>query len=342
MGLIQVLLFPFSLIYDLITRIRNFFFDNGVFKSVRFTVPIISVGNIRVGGTGKTPHIEFLIEAFKNNYTIAVLSRGYGRKTKGVLMADKNATADTIGDEPFQIYKKYANEVSVCVGESRVEAVPQILHENDDTNLILLDDAYQHRYIDRDINILLTEYAQPFYKDYVLPAGRLRESRSAAQRSDVVVVTKCPASIQAEKETIEKNIQLYTASPVFFSKIVYAEMKFHKMPENDFNKVILFTGIANDAPLKAFLTEKYDVIEVRKFQDHHNFSEKDVEELYHLYQKHKALKPILVTTEKDYSRLGLSLNNSVLKDVPLGFVPIKVEVENEQELLSLIKEKIKN
>ncbi len=342
MGLLQVLLFPLSLIYDLITRIRNFFFDKGVFKSVQFSVPIISVGNIRVGGTGKTPHIEFLIEAFKKKYSIAVLSRGYGRKTKGVFLANVNSTAETIGDEPFQIYSKYKTEISVCVGESRVEAVPKILFENEKTDLILLDDAYQHRYINRDVNIFLTEYSKPFYSDFVLPSGRLRERRSAAKRSDVVIITKCPSNIQPEKVIIKDKVRKYTSSPVFFSKIVYAEMKYHKPLERPFKNVILFTGIANDAPLKEFLSEKYHVLEVRKFQDHHNFTASDFEELANLYQKHKASVPILVTTEKDYSRLGLTLNNSVLKDVPLAFVPIKVEVENEQELLSLIKEKIKN
>ena len=218
----QVLLWPFTLLYKSITRFRNYLYDTGYQKTVDFTPFIISVGNLSVGGTGKSPMIEFLADRLlREGYSIAILSRGYGRKTRGVRLATDKDSAETLGDEPYQFYRKYQQKpVAVAVAEERVLGVPEIMHHNPETQVVLLDDAYQHRAIDRNLNLLLTPFDRPFYRDYVLPTGRLRESRSGAKRADAVIVTKCPDELgTAQQEEITTHIMQYTQrdTPVFFS-----------------------------------------------------------------------------------------------------------------------------
>ena len=194
MILLRILLFPFSWLYYLITQIRNRLYDRGLKPSVKFELPVICVGNLTVGGTGKTPMIEHLIRLLQNRFKVATLSRGYGRATKGIRIAGPSENASTIGDEPFQFYTKFGKRITVAVGEERALAIPTILQECSDTQIILLDDGFQHRKVSPGFSILLTDYHRPFYNDFLLPSGRLRESRWGAERADVIVVTKCPSA----------------------------------------------------------------------------------------------------------------------------------------------------
>jgi tetraacyldisaccharide 4'-kinase len=210
LNLIKILLAPFSALYGMVITLRNYLYDRQVFKSVHFSPFIICVGNLRVGGTGKSPMIEYLGRLLKDEYSVAILSRGYGRNTKGIRLANEEDTAQTLGDEPFQFYQKFGKnqKVVIAVGEERILAVPEILYLQPETEIILLDDAFQHRAIVADLNILLTEYARPFYSDTLLPGGRLRETRKGATRADVVIVSKCPAEIaEAQMLSMEKNIR---------------------------------------------------------------------------------------------------------------------------------------
>ena len=193
--MLKFLLYPFSLLYGLITDFRNVLFDKGFKSQTGFDIPIINVGNLTVGGTGKSPQIEYLIRLLADTYQVASLSRGYGRKTKGYILADEHANAEQIGDEPMQFFQKFGSKISVVVSEKRVEGVQQLLQEKPTTELILLDDAYQHRYITPSFNILLMDYHRPFYEDLTFPAGRLRERRRGANRADCIVVSKCPENL---------------------------------------------------------------------------------------------------------------------------------------------------
>src|SRR5258706_3745257 len=208
--MMRPLLFPFSILYDLVTRIRNRLYDIGHKKSFRFETTVVGVGNLNVGGSGKTPMIEYLVKLLLPQHKVATLSRGYGRKTSGLRFATKSDTADTLGDEPFQFFRKFDHEVLVTVGEDRAYAIPNILLHRPLTDIILMDDAFQHRAVDPQLSILLTDYRQPFYSDWVLPAGNLREARAGAHRSDVVVITKCPGDTPPETcIAIEKSVQRY-------------------------------------------------------------------------------------------------------------------------------------
>ena len=200
MKLLRWLFFPVSILYGLAMRFRNHLYDIGKKPQVEFDRVVISVGNLSMGGTGKTPMVEYLIRLLKADYKLATLSRGYRRKTRGYRMANAEDNAITIGDEPFQYYRKFGNEISVCVGEERVIAIPSAIMENEDIELFLLDDAYQHRKVARDFNILLSDYNQPFYTDYILPTGDLREPRKGAKRADCVIVTKCPDALKRARK----------------------------------------------------------------------------------------------------------------------------------------------
>ena len=258
MPVLKLLLSPFAFIYKLATDLRNHLYDIGYRPSIQFDRFVVSVGNLTVGGTGKTPFVELLVRLLSSKYKMAVLSRGYGRKTRGFRMANSQDNAETLGDEPFQYYIKYGNKINVAVGEERALAIPEILFHSDETELIILDDAYQHRAVGRNLNILLSDFNRPFYTDLVLPAGRLRESRKHAQRSDVVIVTKCPHHLDEDAMTaIEKEIRRYGGNkmPVYFTGIKYLEPK-RIFGEMSFSKnVFLFTGIANPSPLENYVKD---------------------------------------------------------------------------------------
>lgn len=274
MILLRILLSPFSLLYNLIMQVRNYRYDHGLRSFVKFELPVICVGNLSVGGTGKTPMIEHLIRLLQDRYKLATLSRGYGRTTKGIRIAENGESASTLGDEPFQFYSKFGKRVTVAVGEERALAISTILQERPDIQVILLDDGFQHRQVSASFNILLTDYHHLFYNDYLLPGGRLRESRSGAARADVIVVTKCPATIADENmKDIERAIRRYAARPVFFTTIRYGTpTPFSNTSLAPTKQIVLITGVANSKPLEAHAAENFTVIKHLRYRDHHMYT----------------------------------------------------------------------
>ena len=342
MRLSDPILYPFSFLYDRITRYRNRMFDLGMKKSINFDIPTVVVGNLSWGGTGKTPMVEYLIRQFKAEYQIATLSRGYGRKTSGFLLAVDGLTARDIGDEPFQIYGKFGNEITVAVGEERILAIPQILAERPATDLILLDDAFQHRYVKGDVNILLTTYQRPFFKDRILPLGTLREHPKGASRADVIVVTKCPNGLDAKtKEEYAGKIREYAQmnTLVIFAGLKYGEAYhiFTGEPIGNVRQVILLSGIANNEVLKEEIKRKYGLLAVLEFPDHHKYSEKDLQHLFSVYQKHAGETPVVITTEKDAVKLKAHKSLNYLREIPIFALPVEIKLNpaEEDELLSL-------
>ncbi|GAB3646552.1 tetraacyldisaccharide 4'-kinase [Echinicola sediminis] len=344
----QFLLYPFSLLYDGITRLRNRMFDNEVKKSVVFEIPTIVVGNLAMGGTGKTPMVELLVEYFKESHEVATLSRGYGRKTKGFVLAGKDTTAAEIGDEPYQIFSKYGEEITVAVGEQRILAIPQIIAERPATEMILLDDAFQHRYVKGDFNLLLTTFQKPFFNDHVVPLGTLRESRQGAERADVVVVTKSPEGIsEEERKRYRGEIRQYTKKkcPVFFAGLSYGlPYDIRSKKKGEFTKVILLSGIANDHLLKEWVAEKYELLETLSYSDHHHYSVKDVENIVQRFDYHKSQAPVLLTTEKDAVKLKADKFLKNLQEIPIFALPVQVKMEEKEKsaLLESVSNVIRN
>ncbi len=326
----RIILWPFSLIYATITELRNRLYDWQIFTGTKFDLPVINVGNLSVGGTGKTPQIEFLVRLLMPEFKVAVISRGYKRKTKGFQIAGKQSTPEQIGDEPYQIYQKFDGKIIVAVGENREEAIRKVL-TNFSPQVILLDDAFQHRRIKAGLNILLTPFYRPFFKDFVLPAGNLRECRKNVKRADIVMVTKSPKPFNTNKEdAIKEKITRYKNLPVFFSTIQYDSKIFnqkeHMLLEELKNyEVLLITGIANPEPLYTFLSEKNINFESLKFGDHHHFSEVDIKRINGHFNQMKSPKKLILTTEKDYVRL------QPLLKLPLYYLPIQTEIKNEQK-----------
>lgn len=332
------ILAPFTLLYYFITAFRNHTYNVGIKKSLRFEVPIISVGNLSVGGTGKSPHIEYLIRLLKDNYQVATLSRGYKRKTKGFLLANKESTALQIGDEPMQFYHKFGENIQVAVGEQRAIAIPSILQEHSKTQVILLDDAYQHRTVKPHFSILLTDYNRLFYDDWVLPSGRLREPRKGAKRAQTVIVTKCSSDLsQSEQEKITKNIQKYTSenTPVLFSTIDYQEVVsvFDKELKIT-KKVILVTGIAHNEKFIQKVEENHTILETIAFPDHHQFTEDDCNKILEIYTNYKSQDVSLLTTEKDMMRLLVPMVKEKIVKLPFFYLPIEVRFLKQGEMFN--------
>lgn len=332
MKLLRKILLPIVPIYYLVNWVRNKVYDFGVIKSVSYDLPVICVGNLSVGGTGKTPMIEYLINLLKNNYKVATLSRGYKRKTEGFQLANKNSNAESIGDEPFQFYSKFKNEILVAVDADRRNGIENLLQENPE--VILLDDAYQHRKVKAGFNILLTTYANPYFKDIVLPTGNLREPRSGAKRANIIVVTKCPKTLsESEKSDIIKRIHPERYQHIFFSSITYSD----SLVSADETKVIdklesftLVTGIANATSLVDFLKSENLNFEHLNFKDHHDFTEEDISTL--------EKKELIVTTEKDFMRLK---QYESLKG-KLFYLPITVSIDDSPKINQLIKDFVKH
>ncbi|WP_339756937.1 tetraacyldisaccharide 4'-kinase [Algoriphagus aquimarinus] len=339
------LLYPFALLYDLVTLLRNWFFDLGWLKSMSSTIPSILVGNLSVGGTGKTPMVEYLIRMLHKEYRVATLSRGYGRKTKGFLEADPQVFPDQIGDEPFQIYQKFGQEISVFVGEDRVNALEKIAQMSDVPELIILDDAFQHRYVTADLNILLSTYQSPFFSDFLLPMGRLRENRAGAIRADVVVITKCPENLNtAERSRLEREVVTYSKAntPVLFSSISYG-MPTPLVDSFSFSsKIILLTGLANDQPLIDFVSEKFELVEVMSYADHHEYSETDFDRVRSAMKQHASQNPVVVTTEKDAVKVKSNAPKGFLEEIPIFVLAIEVKFSpaDELALALLINQKV--
>lgn len=332
------ILAPFTLLYYFITAFRNHTYNVGIKKSLRFQVPVISVGNLSVGGTGKSPHIEYLIRLLQDKYQVATLSRGYKRKTKGFFLANQESTALQIGDEPMQFYHKFGKKIQVAVGEQRAIAIPSILQEYSETQVILLDDAYQHRTVKPHFSILLTDYNRLFYQDWVLPSGRLREPRKGANRAETVIVTKCPPNLsEVEQAEIVKNIKQYTSenTPVFFSTIDYQKVVsvFEKKKEIS-EKVILVTGIAHNEKFIQKVEEDHQILETIAFPDHHQFTEEDCNKILEIYTNYKSQDVSLLTTEKDMMRLLVPMVKEKIFKMPFFYLPIEVRFLKQGEMFN--------
>ena len=299
MGDFRKLLYPFAVLYGLVIRLRHFLYDAGFFKSISYRFPIICVGNLSVGGTGKSPMTEYLIRLLQPNYNVGVLSRGYRRKTSGYILANSTSDALQIGDEPYQYFKKFA-DINVAVAEKRSEGISQLMATTA-TEVIILDDAFQHRKVKAGLQILLTAYNDLFIDDLLLPAGNLRDIRNRAMAADIIIVTKCPDCISgATMAQLTEKIKSYGTASVYFSGIKYDDVLKSTATELSLNELLnrhftLVTGIANPEPLTNFLKAKGCNFEHLKFNDHHFFSSKEINDL-----KKKAL---VVTTEKDFMRL---------------------------------------
>lgn len=304
MNILKLVLYPISAVYDLAMRFRNYLYDIGYRPSFEFAPALVSVGNLNVGGSGKTPVIEYLVELLRKRFNIATLSRGYKRDTTGYRIAGATDTARTIGDEPFQLFRKFGPEIKVIVGEDRVFAIPTLLHEFPDTEVILLDDAFQQRSIKPKLTLLLTDHAYPFFRDFVLPVGQLREARSGARRADAIIVTKCSEQLLAEEQRvmIEKIERYAGPKPIFFSSIQYrAPRPLGK--ENELSEsIILVSGIATTRSLKNYCLSRYTILKHFDFGDHHRYSEIDLMEIERFCKSQSQLFSI-VTTEKDMVKL---------------------------------------
>lgn len=293
--------------YGLINHIRNRLFDKGILKTLSHNVPVISVGNLKAGGTGKTPFVEYLLRLLSSSCRIAVISRGYGRKTKGYRIVNPAGEARDFGDEPLQMARKFPNVLFV-VCESRNKAVEIIEAEHSDINLVLLDDAYQHRYTARDLNILLTEYNRPFFRDRVLPFGLLREYRKGYKRADCIVVTKCPPLEEKAMEEFVDRLKPLPNQRVFFSEIRYKPPYLLTDKSQTLNlsehSVVLFTGIANNSHIISYLKSQTLLLGSISYNDHHDFSQRDCLHILQRFQKLGKTDSILLTTEKDAGRIG--------------------------------------
>jgi len=330
MIIFRYLFFPFSVLYGWITSLRNFLFNKGILKSHSFDVPVIVVGNLSVGGTGKTPQIEYLIRLLSPNYKLATLSRGYKRKSTGFILADANATAELLGDEPFQIHQKFPL-IQVAVDADRKNGIEQLLALKDKPDVILLDDAFQHRKVKAGFYILLSAYNDLYCNDFMLPTGNLRESRSGAKRADVIIITKCPKNLsEIAQQEIKNKIGLET--PVYFSYIDYDNLVYNQSESKKVSEIkeldkLVVAGIAKPEPF-------FEYLEVSKedrmvFPDHHFFTENDLNQI-----EKKAINKVIITTEKDFVRL---INNN--SKAPIYYLPIQTGfLSNSEELNIKIKD----
>lgn len=329
-------LFPFSLVYHLVTAIRNRMYDWGIFKSTRFRIPIIGVGNLSVGGSGKSPLVMYLAKLLSEYERTGVLSRGYGRKTRGYYVVNYDSNYQMVGDEAMQLFQRFKNKFVIAVCEDRVFGAKKLISDMD-LGVLLLDDSYQHRAIKAGFNILLTDYNQPYFNDYLLPAGDLRESRRGAKRANIIMITKCPEVLSDEK----KQLYLSKINPnrnqkVFFSSINYTDRiisKSKEIPIKNLNyyEILLITGIANPNPLLKEISKYTAKVKHLKFRDHYAFQPDDIKKIAEEYKKLGDYKLIL-TTEKDFVRL---IGFDFLSE-KLFYWPINIEISNKEEFNQII------
>jgi tetraacyldisaccharide 4'-kinase len=321
----RVLLLPFALIYGLIVAIRNYLYDINKLKSETFNFPIVCVGNLAVGGTGKSPMVEYLVRLLKDEFQVATLSRGYKRKTKGYVLASNKTTALEIGDEPMQFHLKFP-EVPVAVGEERVVAIPHLLQDKPTLQALILDDAFQHRQINAGFNILLTEYANRFTHDIFLPTGDLRDERKSYKRADIIVVTKCPADLdEVQKKKLLYEVHAWPGQQVYFTTINYGKpyhifdtQKIWELTGKE--EVLLVCGIANPKPLKDYLHNKTHTYYQLNFSDHHIFNIDDLNNIKKRFEGIDVANKIILTTEKDAVRFVKF--DAELSEFPVYVLPI--------------------
>jgi tetraacyldisaccharide 4'-kinase len=321
----RILLLPFALLYWLGIGIRNGLYNIKFFSSTSFGLPVICVGNLSVGGTGKSPMVEYLVTQLKDKFKVATLSRGYKRRTKGYTLANENTDALEIGDEPMQFHLKFP-DVPVAVGEERVEAIPELLHDRPEIQAIILDDAFQHRAIKAGLNILLTEHNNLYTRDFYLPTGDLRDLKRSYKRAEIVIITKCnPDLTEDEKQELIKEINPLPQQQVFFTAIEYGEPYHIKAKRTSRlskqKEVLLVSGIANPGPLKKLLEEETKVYYMMQYPDHHIFTGIDLADIKKKFTAMQAGHKMILTTEKDAVRL-VKFNNDIT-DLPLYVIPIR-------------------
>ena len=336
----RILLLPIALLYHIVLSIRHKLYDWHILKSKRFEKPVICVGNLNLGGTGKTPHTEYLIRLLKNDYRVATLSRGYGRHTKGFKLAETSSTYNDLGDEPLLYFKKFPG-IQVAVDEDRVDGVTHLLRQ-ERVEVVLLDDAFQHRSISAGLNILLTEYQRLFMDDYLFPAGTLRDVRSAAKRADIIVVSKAPKDIsEEEKRQIANRLNTSDSQKVYFSYLEHAALQ----PLNEAAKAFspeeaegafAFCGIGNPKPFVEELKKRYHTVDFLPFGDHHDYKEKDMKAVLDWFEKLDGEKKIIVTTEKDAARLTNSPYLCQFERTPLYDLPVTVRFHEEEKFNKVI------
>ena len=344
--IMRILLLPISFLYHIVLTIRHKLYDWHILKATQFEMPVMCIGNLNLGGTGKTPHTEYLIRLLKDDYRLATLSRGYGRKTKGFRLADAASTYEVVGDEPMQYFKKFP-DIQVAVDEDRVEGVRKLLKSPSPTDVILLDDAFQHRSIKAGLNILLTEYQHLYCDDFLVPAGSLRDVRSAAKRADIIVVSKAPKDLnESEKQRIIGKLKPSEGQKVFFSYLEYLALeplneKAKTIAAEKADSVLAFCGIAHPEPFVEELKKHHGTVDFLRFADHHIYTENDIASIIKRFEALDGDKKIIVTTEKDAARLTNSPYLCQFEDVPLYDLPVGVRFHEEEkfneEILSYVR-----
>lgn len=355
--LAKLVLVPCSKIYGTVTYMRNKLFDWHVLTETEFDVPVITVGNLAVGGTGKTPHVEFLINSFKGRRRVAVLSRGYRRKTKGFIMAGRTSTPNDIGDESYMIYQKFGGEITVAVCEDRVAGIRELMRLDPKIDLIILDDAFQHRYVKPTLSIVITEYNHPLSEDHILPYGRLREPARGINRADIVIVAKCPDNLKPLDYRVAINdYNLFPSQYLYFSHFAYKPLQ-PVFPDvatgvpyldwlNRDDSILAVAGIGNPRPFVRYLKSFGAKVKVDIFPDHHKYTKKDIEYLQSRYRQLKGNQRIIVTTEKDAVRLAANPYYPHDLKAMTYFLPVEVEFNpnpvEEQPILDVIDKMIKD
>lgn len=351
----KFLLLPCSKLYGAATYIRNKMFDWNFIKQQEFNIPIIVVGNLTAGGTGKTPHTEYLMQHLRHSYHIAWLSRGYKRHTKGFIIADRHCTIRDIGDEAFQVYQKFKGEITVAVCEKRAEGIARLLKADPEINLVILDDAFQHRYVKPSLAILITEYGRPVFEDKLLPYGRLRESLRGMNRADMVIVTKCPDTLKPiDFRTYSKSLDLSAFQQLFYTKFEYQNLKplfpdkvksipyLEWMSEKD--TLLALAGIGNPRPFIKYVKSFAPRVKVNIFNDHHNFTRKDIELIKQRFESMNGREKYIITTEKDAVRLACNPYFPHELKPYVFYLPIEVKPINEttpEALISSVKKALK-
>ena len=340
MRIIRILLWPISLIYGIITYLRNKCYDFGVFQVYEIPKKSICVGNLSTGGTGKTPHVAYLAELLNDKIQTSILSRGYGRITKGFILVNDTHKSNEVGDEPLFYHSLFNSKINVAVCEKRKFGVQQIQTVFPENELIILDDAFQHRAVKAGFNILLTDFNSPFSKDAMLPTGNLREWKSGRKRADCIVVTKCTHALsQHEKNKWATDLKV-DSQKLFFSSINYgAIVPFGKVIENP-KSTLLITGIANPIPMIEYLKDTFQLQHIQ-FADHHAFNTQDIQEIHQKFDTFAIKNKIILTTEKDYMRLKDLIPENLLKKYPWYYLPIAVKMDEEEKFNDLINQYVR-
>ncbi len=354
MEFLRIILFPFAIAYGLAVRIRNWFFDAGILKEKEFPIPIIGVGNLSVGGTGKTPFVEYLVNLLSDNYRVAILSRGYGRATSGFRLADQFSDHEDVGDEPMQYSRKFGNKIIVAVDANRRNGIRFLMANYENLDVILLDDSFQHRYVKPGFNILLTDYHNLYMEDYLLPSGRLRDCVSSAKRANVIIVTKTYKVLSSiTRRRVDGILKPKDHQKVYYSYLSYGQLI--PLPgtgdvplAKNINTILAFCGIANPEPFKDYLRDQCSELISFEFPDHHIYKKKDLQMIRKNFEELFTRSKIILTTEKDAMRLIKSPYLSELKNLPVFYIPIEVklhgtdETEFEQQIIEYVEKNRRN